>query len=267
MSAPSPLATPLPWDLVADDYTAEVMPHFERYAAEALRLAELRPGQRVVDVCCGPGTLSLLAARAGARVSALDFSEPMLARLREQLGPDAAIEPIVGDGQELPYGEDSFDAGFSMFGLIFFPDRVRGLRELRRVVRDGGPVVVASWKPLDQVPALQVVFSALRAALPGLPFGGGPTPLGSPEQIFEETALAGLSRVEIHSFTHGSEYPSPADFWASMERTLAPLVLLKHRLGEDWPATSARIREGVLATLDDGPVRYDMPAWLTVARA
>ena len=58
--SPSPLATPEPWDLVAAGYTAEALPYFERFSRDALRLADLPAGARVVDVAAGPGTLSLL---------------------------------------------------------------------------------------------------------------------------------------------------------------------------------------------------------------
>ncbi len=265
-SPPSPLATPLPWDLVASDYAAELLPHFERYASQALDLSGVGLGQRVVDVACGPGSLSLLAARRGAEVCALDFSEQMVGRLQARLEPGLSVEVRQGDGQALPYEDDHFDAGFSMFGLMFFPDRVRGLAELRRVVRAGGPVVVSSWKPLSQVPAMEVVFGALREALPGLPVGGATAPLGTPEEIRAETAAAGLSQVEIHERTFGVEYTSVEDFWGVMERTLAPLVLLRHRHGEAWAPLRERIRARVLEGLGDGSVGYEMPAWISVAR-
>src|SRR4029077_13952354 len=75
----SPLATAEPWDLVAAGYTAEALPYFEVFSRAALQAARLPSGARIVDVAAGPGTLSLLAAAAGARVSAIDLSEGMLA--------------------------------------------------------------------------------------------------------------------------------------------------------------------------------------------
>jgi len=79
---PSPLASPEPWDLVADGYVSDNVPLFERFAEEALRFAAVAPGARVLDVAAGPGTLALLAARDGAgSVDAIDFSPEMIARL------------------------------------------------------------------------------------------------------------------------------------------------------------------------------------------
>ena len=68
-----PLALASTWDLVADDYLESVLPHFEHYAADALALAAPAPEAEILDVACGPGTLTLLAARKVARVSQSTF--------------------------------------------------------------------------------------------------------------------------------------------------------------------------------------------------
>jgi tRNA/tmRNA/rRNA uracil-C5-methylase (TrmA/RlmC/RlmD family) len=98
LSAPSPLSTPVAWELVSGDYAKEVVPQFEKYAADALRLAGVEKGSRVVDVACGPGTLTMIAARAGANVSALDFSEKMIAIAKQRAsGEGLAVDARVGD--------------------------------------------------------------------------------------------------------------------------------------------------------------------------
>jgi ubiquinone/menaquinone biosynthesis C-methylase UbiE len=100
---PSVLSAPRLWDLVADGYSREIAPHLAKYADDALRLAEVGPGQLIADVACGPGALSLSAARAGARVLAIDFSSEMIARLREQCVREGVvgIDARVGDGMKL----------------------------------------------------------------------------------------------------------------------------------------------------------------------
>ena len=106
MSA-SPMATPLPWDLVSAAYSVEVAPMFEPYSRDALRLAMAPAGSPIVDVACGPGTLSFLAAAAGHRVEALDFSPEMLSHLeaRRAREGDTRITAQHGNGQALPYAE------------------------------------------------------------------------------------------------------------------------------------------------------------------
>src|SRR5262245_21145739 len=178
MTQPSPLANPQPWDLVSSAYADEVVPMFEAFSREAMRLVAPAPGSRIVDVACGPGTLSVLAAQAGHHVSALDFSPSMIDRLTARLGSLglSAIEPLVGDGQALPYPAASFDAGFSLFGLMFFPDRAKGFAELRRVLRPGAKAVVSSWYPLDAVPVLAAMFGAVREAVANVT-GAPPAPV------------------------------------------------------------------------------------------
>src|SRR5687768_17031738 len=119
----SPLAEPLAWNLVTEGYVSENVPHFTFYANDVVRMAALGPHSMVGDIACGPGTLSFVAAQTGAHVLALDFAEEMIARLHERAAreKETRIEASLGDGQALPWPDDSLDATFSLFGLIFFP--------------------------------------------------------------------------------------------------------------------------------------------------
>ena len=127
MTEENPLATPTPWNLLASAYEAEVLPSFRHFAEESLRLAAPPPGAPLADVACGPGTLALLAASRGFAVDALDFSPEMIALL-ERSARERGLDGVrarVGDGQALPYPDGGHGAAFSLFGLMFFPDRVR----------------------------------------------------------------------------------------------------------------------------------------------
>ena len=113
-------------------------------------VAGVGAGQSVLDVACGPGTLAFLAARRGAEVMAVDFCAGMIGELAARLAETpAAIEARVADGMDLPLESGAFDAAFSMFGLMFFPDRARGFAELHRVLRPGGVAAGAIGEALD----------------------------------------------------------------------------------------------------------------------
>jgi demethylmenaquinone methyltransferase/2-methoxy-6-polyprenyl-1,4-benzoquinol methylase len=95
----------------------------------------VRPGDGVLDVCCGTGDLALADLAAGGRVTGVDFSEAMLERARRK---SSEIEWVRGDALELPFGDGSFDAATVGFGVRNVADLARGLAELRRVLRPGG---------------------------------------------------------------------------------------------------------------------------------
>jgi len=95
----------------------------------------VRPGDRVLDACCGTGDLALADLAAAGRVTGLDFSERMLARARAK-GP--GIDWVLGDVLALPFPDASFDAVTVGFGVRNVADLAAGLRELARVLRPGG---------------------------------------------------------------------------------------------------------------------------------
>jgi demethylmenaquinone methyltransferase/2-methoxy-6-polyprenyl-1,4-benzoquinol methylase len=101
--------------------------------------AIVEPGDRVLDACCGTGDLAIAAARAGGKVTGIDFSRPMLERARLK-APE--IEWVEGDALALPFGEGSFDAATVGFGVRNLADLERGLQELRRVLRPGGRLAI-----------------------------------------------------------------------------------------------------------------------------
>jgi demethylmenaquinone methyltransferase/2-methoxy-6-polyprenyl-1,4-benzoquinol methylase len=118
-----------------------------RWRERAADRAELRTGDRALDVCCGTGDLALeLAKRVDpdGAVIGCDFSEPMLTRAREKAARDGATRVSFewADALDLPYEDASFDAVTVGFGVRNFADVERGLHELARVLRPGGRLVV-----------------------------------------------------------------------------------------------------------------------------
>jgi demethylmenaquinone methyltransferase / 2-methoxy-6-polyprenyl-1,4-benzoquinol methylase len=101
--------------------------------------AAVRPGDRVLDACCGTGDLSIAARDAGGQVTGLDFSERMLERARRK-APGLAW--VQGDLLALPFDDESFDAATVGFGVRNVADLDAGLRELRRVLRPGGRLAI-----------------------------------------------------------------------------------------------------------------------------
>jgi len=161
-------------------YQREMVPAiFARWAADLVDLAGVRPGQRVLDVACGTGAVTRVAAeRVGptGRAVGLDLNPDMLGAARVSSPP--AIEWYEGSAVSLPFPDGAFDVVLCQQGLQFFPDRAVALGEMRRVLGPGGRLAVSVWRSIEHQPGYQPLERALakrvspeKAALP--PFGFG----------------------------------------------------------------------------------------------
>jgi demethylmenaquinone methyltransferase / 2-methoxy-6-polyprenyl-1,4-benzoquinol methylase len=121
------------YDVMNHAMTAGLDRRWRRLAAATV----VRPGDAVLDACCGTGDLAIAAERAGGRVTGLDFSEQMLVRARRK---SESVEWVLGDVTALPFDDSSFDAVTVGFGIRNVPDLDVGLAELARVLRPGGRV-------------------------------------------------------------------------------------------------------------------------------
>ena len=119
------------YDVMNCVMTAGMDRRWRRLAAQAV----VRPGDRVLDACCGTGDLALAAAGGGGSVTGLDFSEAMLERARRK---SAAVEWVRGDLLSLPFADGTFNAATIGFGIRNADDLTAGLKELARVLGPGG---------------------------------------------------------------------------------------------------------------------------------
>ena len=179
---------------------------WRRITAEAV----VRSGNVVLDACCGTGDLAIADARAGGRVTGLDFSERMLERARRK-APD--LEWISGDVLALPFDDASFDAVTVGFGVRNVEDLERAVRELRRVLRDGGRLAILEiTRPRGLLaPFYRLWFDVVVPLLGKLvPGGAAYTYLPAsvrrfpgPEELSRLIAAAGFDSVRHRTFAGG----------------------------------------------------------------
>ncbi len=142
------------WDKAAAHYERFWARQLEPAQRRLLALAALAPGERVLDVACGTGLVTLPAADAVGRngaVVATDISDEMVRGLRDVAAARGLSWVTVErrDAEELRLPDGSFDAALCALGLMYVPDPLQALREMRRALRPGGRVAVAVWGPRD----------------------------------------------------------------------------------------------------------------------
>lgn len=266
----SPLAVAGPWDRVAGGYVTETVPFLEGYARRAMGLVEIAPSARVLDVAAGPGTLSFLLAPRVKEVVAVDFAPSMIEHLRKIGVRDRVtnVESFVMDGQALSLPDASFDAAFSMFGLMFFPDRPRGFAEMFRVLKPGGTAVVSSWAPIDRSPSVQAIFAAIGAAVPET--GASPRPsagLDDAETFMREMRAAGFEDVAIHSVVNELSFTIAAELWASFERGNIAVSLARQAVPpSEWNDRAADARARIETWFAGKPKVVRSEAYVAVGR-
>ena len=260
------LSTAAPWNLVAEGYAETTMKFFQAYADAALALANLHKNSCVLDVACGPGTLALNAAPQVRHVDAIDFSEQMLAILQRKIATQTVQNITVhcGDAQALPYADNHFDAAFSLFGLMFFPDRARGYAEIFRTLKPGGKIILTSWAPVAQSPAMQAVFGALRAMNPAIPEPQTVIDsLENPDFFRAELQRAGFRDINIVLKTQVMHYASIEQFWDDMVRGNAPIVMMKNGMNAaQWQEKNQIALDFLYTRLGKGAGSVSADAWL-----
>ena len=231
------------------------------YAAVAERISQagelliersgLEPGMDLLDVACGTGNATIPAARAGARVTGLDFSPELLEIARER-GSDAMVEVewVEGDAQELPFDDASFDRVISTFGHMFAPDHRRTASEMLRVCRPGATIATACWIPDG---AIGRMVSTIAELVPPPP-GGTPAMLWGTEEHQRE--LLGDGEFERHEIEWTDE--SVESYAQFMLESFGPLLNAREVLAE----RESELDEGFRAFLarenlaEDGTLRF-----------
>lgn len=239
----SPLSQVAYWDAVSGGYSHIARMIMAPFSAEVLRLVPVEKSYSVLDMACGTGILSVPLSREVRSVTAADFSHKMLSELQSHIKANGIgnIDIQQCDGQDLPYEANHFDAAFSMFGLMFFPDRAKGFRELHRVVKPGGRVAVSGWAPLEKSLLMTLLFDALKVAWPEAPPMQKRTiGLDNPDDFKREMEEGEFEEVVIHEVKRDVAPIDPVTFWRIMAEG-GPLVAVKREVGkEKWEDMSVK---------------------------
>jgi ubiquinone/menaquinone biosynthesis C-methylase UbiE len=191
------------WDAIAAQYDQHVAPGESDLAIAGLRLAGLQAGDTFLDVAAGTGGLSLSAARLGATVLATDWAPKMIERFTARAGAEGldAVGRVM-DCHALDIADDTYDLTGSQFGVMLVPDQAQALREMVRVTKPGGRVLLTAYGNPDEFEALHFFIGAVQAVVPEFQGPAEDEPLlefqiADPDVLRQRLIDAGLKDVTV----------------------------------------------------------------------
>ena len=207
------------YNAAADTFDAEPLAFWGRYGRRTVERLRLRPGSRVLDVCCGTGASALPAARAvGAKgaIVAVDLAEDLLrvGRAKATEAGSSWVQFRRGDMTDLGYQDGEFDAVVCVFGIFFVPNMEEQVAELWRMVRPGGQLAITTWGPDIFAPAYELWLGAVQRMRPDLYSAFNPWDrITSPEAVHGLFSDAGVPAVDVEAETGHQALSTPEDFW------------------------------------------------------
>jgi SAM-dependent methyltransferase len=247
-------------------YEAQMGRWSRRLAPLLIDFAGVRSAERVLDVGCGTGSLTLALAEIAAirRIDGIDFS-PAYVEHAKARSSDPRVELQVGDACAMPFNDATFDHALSSLVIQFIPDGTRAVREMRRVTRTGGTVAATTWDVRGGFVAWRIIFDTASMLDPN---AAERRARACSRQLVQRDGLArawtdaGLVDVKADALTIRMDFSSFDDFWMPHEGRDGPVADYLRTLE---PQLKHKVREAVrLAFLDgeaDGPRSYAATAW------
>lgn len=250
------------WEANSQGYEAHWGRLVRQTVEPTLDAAGVKAGMRVIDVCCGPGTLTQEIAQRGADAVGIDFSSQALALARQYV-PDADFQE--GDAAALPFNDGEFDVAVSGYGLMHVPDPRRVLQEMYRVVRTGARIAVSVWEAPSPNNAFGVFFGALKAhgdLNVDLPHGPDFFQFGDVDRMTDALQVIGLRDARAFRIDQFWEWSDPLGIvHAVLEGAVRARALLLAQTQEARAAIDTAVAQGMQQyRTDSGVYRMPMPA-------
>jgi SAM-dependent methyltransferase len=248
------------FEVSADAYLRFMGQYSEPLAVRFADLPGIRPGQRVLDVGCGPGALTAELVSRAAAVSAVEPSASFAAAVRARL-PEVDVRQCAAE--QLPFAEGTFDAAMAQLVLHFMADPVLGLREMARVTRPGGVVCACVWDHAGARGPVAAFWSAVREMDPGADDESGLAGVreGHLASLFEQ---AGLGGTQVTTLTVRVRHASFEAWWEPFTLGVGPAGAYVASLPPD---RRSAVRDLCRRRLPAGPVEISATAWAATARA
>lgn len=246
---------------------------FEPYARDmARRIAALSP-RAVLETAAGSGVVTQAAMGAlapDARYTATDLSPPMLQIARSRVPADERLSWHQADALSLPFEDGRFDVVLCQFGVMFFPDRIAGHVEARRVLRPGGTLLFNTWDRIEANEFPHEVMLAVDELFPSDP----PRFIARTPHGYHDTALiradleaAGFRDIAIETVAATSRAPGPREPALAFTQGTPMRSEIEARDASRLAEATDRAEAALRARFGDGPVQGRIQAFLVSARA
>jgi SAM-dependent methyltransferase len=246
-------------------YDAFMGRYADRLAPRLIAFAGVQPGERVLDVGCGPGSLTeALGELVGPEnVAAVEPSEPFAAAAADRV-PAADVQ--VGAAESLPWPSDTFDVALSQLVVNFMSDADAGVAEMRRVVHPGGTVASCTWDYSGGMTMLRTFWDAALSLDPETPDEARTMRYNDPERLRELWLRVGLEAVETDALVVEASYRDFDDYWDPFTAGVGPGGAYTLSLDPD---RRAALREECRRRLGDpdGAFTLSAKAWAVKGRA
>jgi SAM-dependent methyltransferase len=206
------------YDTAADHFDHPALSFWQLFGEQSAARAALKPGERVLDVCCGSGASALPAARSvgpTGSVVGIDLADSLLQLARAKSADLTNVEFRHADFETADLPGASFDAVLCVFGLFFFPDMPRALRKMRGMLKPGGRMVITTWGPGLFEPMNTVFWNAVRTERPDLYKSFNPwDTLTDPHLVRRVFEDAGVPVDDVVAHRHQHSINGIEDWWA-----------------------------------------------------
>ena len=249
------------FDVPADAYGRFMGRFSEPLAAQFAAYLRLAPGQRVLDVGCGPGALTaVLAAELGPEsVSAIDPSGSFVAAVRDRL---PGVDARAGGAEALPWPDGSFDCAAAQLVVHFMADPAQGIAEMARVTRPGGTVAATAWDFAGGTSPLSPFWRAAQEIDPAAP-GEADRPGSGDGQLASLLRQSGLAAVESTVFTVTLTFASFEQWWDPFTLGVGTAGGYLATVNDDQRAA---IRAACIRVLPPAPFTLSVRSWAARAQ-
>jgi SAM-dependent methyltransferase len=244
---------------------------FLDYGAELASRFEVPAGGAVLETACGTGAVTRHLRsrfRADVRLTCTDLAPAMVERARAVVGEHPGIAYRQADATELPFPDNSFDAVICQFGVMFFPDKTKGMREAARVLKPGGRFVFNVWDRLELNVFSQAVHEQMAQIFPADPprFLKVPFSYHDLSTIVHDLQTAGFGAIDVTVQPRASTAPDPRHVAMGLVAGSPLANQITERGSPDLEEVATAVEASLSGRFGPGPISAPMQAFQISAR-